>query len=534
MLLLALACTASPPATQSPAEAGPASGDSLVLAVPFDPGNLNPLVAPYALSGWYIDSVQPGLVLREVTPEGLRYRPALAERWDWSADGQVLTYTLKPGLVWSDGVPLTAADVAFTWTLIGDEKVASNWFDESRAIAQVEAVDERHVAFHFVHAGNPDLLQSFTIRGVVPEHVLKDADRASLRGHPSSHAPLSSGPWVVSAWQDNEKLVLEPNPRNTAFPEPHLQRIITRVMPEYSTRLIELQNGGIDYLPSLEVSDIPIMKRDYPQFKLLQIQSESMNYIGWNLRDARLADARVRRALTLAIDRDKLLADVLTVDGVRYGRPCVGTVPPNFGEWFNADIQPLPADKEQARALLAEAGWTDSDHDGLLDRGGEPFTIDLLVQSGIPQNQQIAVYAQAALAEVGVKLEIQSVEPNRFSALARGHEFEAILWSFGSRAPVDPTIQWHSTGQYNWMGYSDPETDKLLEELRTTTDIDRAKAISREVQARVYEAQPATFLWWEDGVAALNDRFEDVHFSLYNAIEQSELWWVPADKQRWN
>lgn len=529
LLPLLLACADTPPIMPP----GPTTGDALVLAVPFDPGNLNPLVAPYALSGWFIDGVQPGLVLRELTEAGLRYRPGLAERWDWSEDGRTLSYTLKPGLVWSDGAPLTARDVAFTWSLIADERVASNWFDESRSIAQVQAIDDRTVAFTFVNAGNPELLQSFTIRGVVPEHALRDADRASLRGHPSGTAPLSSGPWIVSDWKNNEKLVLEPNPKNTALPQPRLSRIITRIIPEYSTRLIELQNGGVDYLPALEVTDVPMIKRDYPQFDLIRTESESMRYIGWNMRDPRFADPAVRRALTLAIDREKLLNDMMTVDGERYGRPCVGTVPPNFGDWFNADIAPLPADPAQAAALLGGAGWSDTNNDGVLDRDGAPLAFGLLVQNGIPQSQQIAVYVQAALAKVGVKMEIQSVEPNHFSARARQHDFDAILWSFGARAPVDPTIQWHSAGQYNWMGYADPETDKLLDELRLTTDIQRAQAIAREVQAQVYAAQPATFLWWEDGIAALHTRFEDVHVNLYNALDRVEQWWVPAGEQRW-
>ncbi len=535
-LLLSLACSspeAPGPSADGPATTGPVSGDTLVVALPFDPGILNPLVAAYALSGWYTLSTQPGLVERKVTPDGLTYAPKLAESWTWSDDGRSITYTLREGLVWNDGTPLTAHDVAFTYELIQDPVVASNWHGDGKNIASFEVIDDRTITFDFKSGGNPVLLQGTTIRGIVPKHVLESADRATLRGHDYSKAPSASGPWVVADWTPNEKIVLEPNPHQTAFPKPKLDRIISRIIPEYATRLLELQNGTNDLVPSLEKSDLADLAANYPHIQQIRSEAESMQYIGWNTQDPHFTDPGVRRAMTLAIDRQALIDRFFTVGEEIYAQPCTGTVGPNLGPWYNGELTPLPHDQAEARRLLAEAGWTDTDGDGWVDRGGEPFQVTVIVQNGMLMLKNLSIAIQAQLKEVGVDLQIQLLEPNRFSQLAREHQFEVILWSFGNNPKVDPYIQWHSEGQYNWMQYSDPETDALLEGARTVESLEEAQRMVREAQARVFAANPATFLFWEDEITGIHERFQDVRMNTFTVLEDSEIWWVPADQQKY-
>ena len=537
-LLFSLACSTPQPIDATPTgEASspgePVAGDTLVVAVGFDPGNLNPIVAPYALSGVYINATQPGLAERKVSPEGLTYAPDLAESWTWAEDGKSLTYTLREGLVWDDGTPLTAHDVAFSYALIQDPAVASNWHGDGKNLKDIQVIDDRTITFHFPSGGNPVLLQGVTIRGIVPQHVLGDADRATLRGHDYSKAPSASGPWRVASWSPGETLVLEPNPAQTVFEKPLLDRIVTRVIPEYSTRLLEFQNGTNDLVTSIEKHDLESLARDYPQIRLIRMKSVSMQYIGWNTQDPHFANPEVRRAMTLAIDRDKLIDDLFTTGGEVYAGPCVGTVGPNLTGWHNDELKPAPHDPDQARQLLREAGWLDQDGDGVLDRDGKPFTVTVIVQNGYLQLKNLSIAIQAQLKAVGVDLQIQLLEPNRFSQVAREHDFEVILWSFGNNPKVDPYIQWHSEGQYNWMQYSDPETDALLEGARTVESVEEAQSMVREAQARVFEANPATFLFWEDEVNGIHERFQDVQMNQFTFLEDSERWWVPANRQKY-
>lgn len=536
LLLALLACGADPaPTPAAPAvapEGGPVPGDTLVLAIPFDPGNFNPIVAPYALSGYFTENVALGLAARELGPDGVRYAPALAEGWEWSEDGRSLTYTLREGLVWDDGAPITSADAAFTWSLIANPAVASNWHNDTTLVAGVDTPDPRTVIFRFHQPGNPALLQGVSARGLLPQHRLSGVDPSSLRGHDSARAPTASGPWRVASWKPEERVVLEPNPSGSAWPRPWLERVVARVLPEYSTRLLELRSGALDMLTNLELSDVPLVEQD-PRLRVIRVPVSSVRYVGWNTRDARLASVEVRRALGQAIDREGIIRSHLTLNGEPWAQLAVSTVAPTLGAWSNTALTPLAYDVQAARAGLAQAGWADTDGDGVLDRGGEPLRLSLLIQSGYPEGERLAVQIQAMLREVGVQLDIQPAEPNRFSALARQHEFEAILWSFGNNPRVDPYLQWHTDGQYNWMQYSDPQTDALLAQVRAATTLEEAQRAAREAQARVFDAHVASFLFWEDTPLAIDRRFQGVEVNSLNLLEHLERWWVPEGLQKY-
>lgn len=536
MLLFALACSSEPTPDAEvavPTSNEPVAGDTLVVAVPFDPGNVNPLVAPYQLSGYYIGTTQLGLVERRVDETGLIHVPGVATSWGWSDDGLGTTFTLRDDVVFSDGHALDAEDVKFTFDLILDPNVASNWHALEKKLDHVEVVDPRTVAFHWKKPGlEPNLMDELR-HGILPMHVLEDDDPGSLRGNAYSRAPLSTGPWQITTWDKEAKLVLEPNRGVTARPEPYLDRVITKVIPEYATQLIELENGSVDLVLTIELTDVPALQRDHPEIELLKQEASGMTYVGWNVRDPLFEDVRVRRAMTHAIDVQKLIDDAFTVEGVVYAKPCHGTVGPGTGGWYNDEIERIPYDLEASSALLAEAGWADTDGDAILDRNGQPFTVTLAIQNSVPRSEKMAIRLQAMLREVGVDLQIQALEPNLFSNNARAHEFQAILWGFGNNYKVDPTIQWHSTGQYNWMQFADPEVDRLLEEAMSTTDLDDAQTKVRRVQEIVYEAQPATFLTWADDVSGIHGRFRDVKQNPYTAYEQLETWWVPVAEQKY-
>ncbi len=527
LLPLVMACSSGPAALDT----DPHRGDALVVAVGFDPGNISPLVAPYAMSAMFGELVQPGLVQRRVGEQGLYYEPSLASEWAWNDEGTALTYTMRKGLVWADGEPIDSADVAFSHELIADPAVASNWVGDAAKISAIETPDAHTVVFRFDRPRNPLLQQGFTMRGIVPEHQLAKADRASLRGHPSARQPLASGPFTVARWDPDSMVVLEPNPRAPDAWSPRLERIIARVLPEYSTRLIELENGGVDMVFDLEVTDVAAVQ-DNPRLRLLRESAAAMQYIGWNNRDPKFRDPRARAALTLAIDRQRLIDDLLTADGVAYGRHCTGTIAPQLGDWHNAGIEPLPFDPTQAGFLLREVGWVDTDGDGILDKDGEPFRFTLRVQNGYTLLRRTAVLVQSNLKAVGIEVEIELMDPNRFSQVAREHEFEAILWSFGANPKVDPSIQWHSEGRYNWYQFSNAAVDALIDEGIAATDIAQSQAAFRKMQRIVHDEQPVTFLFWKDELSAIDVRFQDVQTDSFTTLLNAQEWWVKPEQRK--
>jgi peptide/nickel transport system substrate-binding protein len=207
-------------------------GDTLIVGIPLDPGSANPLVLPYQLSKAVSDLVEPGLVRSLPSDDGLQFELAVAKSVVWSDAGDVLTYHLRDDVRWEDGVALTSADVAFGWSLVADPVVASNWHGDARFVAGVDTPDPLTAVFRFVGPRNRILQQIPTTRGIVPQHVLASVDRGSLRGHPSTRAPLASGPWRVARWVPDDQVVLEPNPTAPPDWKPHLDRIVLRVLPE--------------------------------------------------------------------------------------------------------------------------------------------------------------------------------------------------------------------------------------------------------------------------------------------------------------
>lgn len=530
---LALACGGDAPApVAGDVAGGPIPGDTLVVAAALDPGQVNPLVGPFQLSGMISDLVQPGLVRRRVGADGLSYEPALAASWVWGDDGTTLTYTLRDDVAWGDGRPVTADDVVFTWQLIADPAVASNWLGTARHVTAVEAPDARTVVWRFVGPKNPILQQGYTIRGIVPRHQLEGADRATLRGHPSGRDPLPSGPFRVAAWEPGVKVVLEPNPRAPADWKPRLDRVVFRIIPEYATRLLELRNGGVDMVVDVEVADLAELEGD-PRLRVERVTADAMEYIGWNHTLPMFGDVRVRRALTLSLDRDGLMRDLFGVGDKIYAQSCIGTIAPTLGAWYAGDVTPLPFDRAAAAALLDEAGWTDGDGDGVRDRDGQPLRFRLMVQNGTARYKRAAVIAQAQWKEVGVAVDIDLVEPARFSERAHQKQYEAMLWGFGANPKVDPSQEWRSDGPYNWFGYRNPAVDAKIDEGVAATDLAVAQAAFRDVQRLVYADQPVTFLFWSDGFLAMDKRFRDVETDTFNRFLHAERWWVPASEQRY-
>jgi len=523
ILALLLACTPAPEEVSDPAAdpPGAADGDTLVYGVPFDPGNANPLVIPYSLSQMVTDLVVPSLVYRAVDDDGLSFEPALAESWSFDETGTVLTYKLREGLKWEDGTPLKASDAVFSWSLIADPAVASNWHGDAQHIAGYAAPDDRTVVVTFVQPRNPVLQQARSVRGIVPEHILGKADRSTLRGHASAREPTASGPFRIADWRADEKIVLERNPNAPADWRSHLSRIVLLVQPEYSSRLLELEAGRLDLLSDVEIPDLPRLEKN-ERIRIEVARSATMQYIGYNLRKPELADPRVRRALAMATDTDKLIDDLLAVDGKTYGRPCVGTISPEYKAWYADDIERIQHDPEAARRLLDEVGW----------RPGA-VNLTMMVQTGSAISRRVAVITQAMWKEVGVTLNLEMVEPTRFSQRAREKDYQLILWSFGASPNIDPSIKWRSTGQYNWFGLVDPELDALIDEGMAATDLSVAQERFKEVQRRVYDAQPATFLFWKDRAVAIDKRFRDVEMNSYSDLRRAERWYVPKAEQKY-
>jgi peptide/nickel transport system substrate-binding protein len=515
--------------------------DSLVVALLGDVGSLMPVVSESNEDDHLMNMV--GLRLIDAAFDcSIKKQPGLATEWAWSDDGKVLSMTLRDDLTWEDGKPVTAADVAFTYELIQDPIVASPraGFTERMVDGKAPLVlDPTHIEWHFTEAYDRDSQIGHTGAMIVmPKHKLEGADRAALRKHPMRTTPLSYGPYRVNKWDPGQRIVLTPNEAftGTAAEQSRLNRIVFRFIPEYATRLLSLEQGDVDMAMGLRVEDADRLRKEHPEIKLERRGMRSMDYIAWNLKNPLFKDVRVRRAFAHAVDVDGMIGKMFTSDtGEAYAQRAVGTITPELCGVHNDDIVPIPFELEQAKSLMQQAGWTDSDGDGVLDKDGKPFKFTLTTNGENARRQDIQVLVQAQLKQLGVEVQLATAESNTFFERLRKRNFDAAVAGWAAALFVDPSDVWHSDlpdhrMEFNFTSYSDPAADALIEKGLATPEPREAAPIWKDLQKEIYEDQPYMFLWWMDEIVGIHERFENTEVDLMSPLNHVQRWSVPADK----
>jgi peptide/nickel transport system substrate-binding protein len=504
----------------------PVPGDAIVVGSIGDASRLLPLLASDSASGDIVGLLFNGLLKYN---ERIEIVGDLAESWTVSPDGLVITFTLRPNIRWHDGVPVTARDVEFTYRKLIDPDVRTPFSSSYELVASVEVLDDRTVRVTYKEPFAP-ALESWMM-GIIPRHLLEGQD---LNTTPFLRRPVGHGPYRFKRWKTGELIELTANPDYFEH-RPHIDRYLYRVIPDQATQFLELLTRGIDLmsLTPLQYSrqaNTPLVEDHYRKFRY---PSFGFTYIGYNLKDARFSDVRVRRAIDLALDKQAL------IDGVLYGLGTVATGPYPRASWaYNPDVKPSPADPEAARELLRQAGWADTDGDGWLDKQGRPFAFTLMTNQGNEVRRQVCELVQQQLAGLGIDVKIRIVEWAAFV-----HEFidkrryEAVLLAWNLSRDPDIYDLFHSSktkeGEYNFVDYASPEVDRLLIEGRRVFDQEARKRIYHEIHRRLYEDQPYTFLYVAEALPVVSSRFRNVIATPIGIGHNFIDWYVPAGEQRY-
>jgi peptide/nickel transport system substrate-binding protein len=465
--------------------------------------------------------------------EQLRPVPYLAESWDTApaADGLVLTFHLRDDVRWHDGRPTTAYDVKFTFDRIKDPRTA---YPGASILALYDSAvvrDSFTVAFYLKrHAG---FMDPWRVIPPMPEHVLGDVPPAELKTHPFGvERPLGNGPFRFVEHRAGDRWVFEANPD---FPEalggrPYLDRLIYRTIPEPTTRLAEFLAGNVDVYIIVAPSQVAEIEAA-PNARIITYASRGYSFIGWNGRHPLFRDPRVRRAMTLAIDRARIV-DVV-VRGL--GRVATGPVPP-FHWAFDPTLEPLPHDPERARALLDSAGWIDRDGDGVRERDGVRASFELKTNPN-PVREDIMTLVQADLAEVGVEVRprVQEAQSLARDITGRDRRFDAIVLGWLTEFNLDDRPLFACSeldGPYQWASYCNPRVDELLDSLALLDDRDRARRLWREYQEIIQRDQPYTFLYYDVRANAVRDRLQGVTMDIRGDLLSVRRWWIAPGERR--
>lgn len=460
------------------------------------------------------------------------FAPELAREWSFSPDRLALTFELHPDAVWSDGTPITADDVRFTWRAQTSPEVgwASSYLKE--AIRDVEVVAPHTVRFHFTRT-YPGQLIDANEGFVLPAHAWGRLPFAQWPGSADWFAAnlAVSGPFTVAAWRPQQELVLARNPRfreaaagdgagadgdgagrprgapvdaaGTPGTTP-VERVVFRVVPDEAIRLAELLAGAADLVDGVPPDRVAEVEAS-PRARVEALWARQYTFLAWNTRRPPLDDAAVRRALTQAIDREAL------VEALWEGHARVATGPIPSTVWAHLrELAPWPYDPAAARAALAARGFRDADGDGVVERGGRPLRLELSTTSGNQLRHDAVLMIQEQLRQVGVDARPAFHEPAAQAARTRAGDFDAALAAWAIDTGLDLRYAFHSgeAGDGNWGGYAEPEADRLLEAIAAQTDPAAALPLYHALQRLLHRDQPYTFLWEPQQLVGLAERVE--------------------------
>lgn len=400
---------------------------------------------------------------------------ALVSRWEPSEDFRTWTYTIHSGVRWHDGVPLTAHDVKFSLDLLAHPDVLAGTAPGART---VRVLNDTTFQITFRSPESPTLQVS-----VLPRHLLEDLDPTESGGWDFWSEPVGSGPYRYVRHVDDQMMEVEANPDYFRGP-PAIEKVIFRFG---GNGLVELRAGNIDAIGTpATFSDAQVLAGD-PDFRVYYEPGLTTSIaLYWNHRNPLFENLEIRRALTMAIDRHELLQ----VLNLPEDTPVVDAVLP-FDLGGIDPGQGLPYAPDEARRLLEEAGWRDEDGDGIRERGGQEFRFTVVASEakGDWNTVSEAIYAQAKLAEVGVRMEIQPV--NGFAmvrnAIESGEADAAVhRFHFGNLTDVV------SEGSY--IGYDDPEVRRLIQAADTARDPEARRRLLEEALPLFRERLPVTVL----------------------------------------
>ncbi len=516
----------------APGSDAPAYGDTFIQASIGDISGLIPSLTSDASSNEVGSLIYEGLVRHD---SDLNLVGALAESWTFSKDCRELTFNLRRDVKWQDGRPFTAADVLFTYQTMINPKTPAPFKEGYLLVKDAEAPDPYTVRVRYdkPYARAPDTWTDY----VLPKHLLEGyAADGKLRESPQNRHPIGTGPYRFQEWRTGEKVVVVVNPDYYAG-RPYISRVVYRVIPSQATIFLELKAKGVDYVRTLTAFQY-VRQTDYPAFRKafnkFRYPSAYYTFLGFNLKDPRFADRRVRRAFAHAIDKREL------IEGVVLGLARESNGPIRPGTWaYTEAVRHYDFDPGRARTLLAEAGWKDRNGDGIVeDKDGKPFAFTVLTNQGNDERKKVAEIIQQRLKDVGVKVDIQVIEWAAFiKEYVKPRRFDAVILGLGTGVDPDQYVVWHSsqTGpdQMNRTGYSNPEVDHLLEVGRASCDRrDRVRYYHR-IQEILAEDLPMLFLYFKDELPVVASRFHGIKVAPAGILYNFGEWYVPRALQRY-
>jgi peptide/nickel transport system substrate-binding protein len=358
--------------------------------------------------------------------------------------------------------------------------------------------------------------------GILPKHIFAGTD---INTNPANRKPVGTGPYIFESWIPDEKIILKANP-NFFRGRPCIDRYVYRIIPDLSVQFLELRQGALSVM-----HPTPDQYNGYKEFfyayNKFRYPAMRYDYLAFNLEHPLFRDKRVRQAMAYAVNKQEI------IDGVYEGLavPSTGPFPPM--SWAcDPSIKPYPYDLAKAKELLAQAGWTDSDHDGVLDRNGQKFEFTIITNQGNKVRETMALVLQNGLARVGIKVDVRIVEWSVFvEKIIKQKQFDAVLLGWNLSQDPDCYLIWNSSqnkpGQYNFVSYKNAEVDRLIDEARHTFDQPTRLRDYHRIHAILSDEQPYLFLSVPESLPVVHKKIRGVEVAPAGIGWNFEQWFIP-------
>ncbi|RTY38907.1 ABC transporter substrate-binding protein [Chlorobium phaeovibrioides] len=526
--------------------------NTIITAVSADFDYLNPLLIQLSLSREVCTLIYPSLVKPTYDEKtgNIAFSPSAATSWEFSPDGKNVSFHLKKGIRWEDGTPLSSHDFKYSYSLYANPATASSRQDYLNDLLlkengtpdiqrAVETPDSLTLVLHFNRALSASIvLDHFNDLMPVAKHVMEQFKPEEIRSRATEIPIVGAGPFKVSQWARQDKLVLETSPTST-LPYPAKTRsLIFVVVPEYTTRLAMLKSGQIDALISaggINPIDTRELAQNSPDIQIRPVKDRYFDSIVWLNIDGEkwrsekkvvpnplFGDPAVRRAMTLAIDRQSIIDGFM---GPEHATIVNTSLSPAYRSIANTSLDPYNYNPQKATTLLARAGWTPG-ADGILQKNGERFSFELAAPVGNPRRNYAATIIQQNLRQIGIDCRLRFEENLVFLKNQNEFRYEAALSGLAAETLPFQLIIWGSDFQnrtFNSSAFQNAELDSIIGKLSGPLAEKDALRLWQSYQRILHDRQPRTFLYYYDELEGFSRRVENTDINLlatlYNAYD---------------
>jgi peptide/nickel transport system substrate-binding protein len=571
-LLLLIGCgdNAEDKASETPAPGGakdagkPVTGDWLLMHSLSDPEQLNPLTSNDAAASALLQFIFQSLLTRD--PRTLELQPLIAAaRPKISEDKRTYTFTIRRDVRFQDGRPLTGADVLFSIKAIKHPLVNAPFLRVYfNSVIDARLLDDFTIEFKI---NEPYFLNESVLGGIDvlprhyydPEDLLKNVSVAELSGPPErlsanarkfadqfnknfSRNPMGSGPYKFESWQTGREIQLVRHRDYWGYGKPGIDQAFVdrhryRIINNMDAALVTLKSGSLDEMGLTPIQHVrgtssERFKRDYQKYEYF---APNFSYIGWNNNHPIFRDKMARKAMTYFTNRAQMIKSILfglgeVVEGPIYF----------FRPEYDKTLTTYSFDPQKGVELLKEAGWSDSDGDGILDKiidgRKTPFRFEIKINSGNSTRKSVALTLQDELRKHGIDVSVREIDWTIFLGDVKARKFDAVIlgWSMSVGEP-DSYQVWHSSQAANQgsnhISYKNERVDRILEQYRREFDAEKRIELYREFQRILNDEQPYTFLFVGKSVVAAHRRIHGIE--AFGGGLRPIDWWVPKSLQRY-